>query len=110
MSVNADTASKRGRAGVPVAVIGGGWAGCAAAWALSSRGIPVVLHEAAGQAGGRCRSFHDDKLDRRIDNGNIRNGAIVGGTVINEATTGNNGTFSLRLPTGTDPVKNSLST
>ena len=39
---------------------------------------------------------------RRIDNTNIRNGAIVGGTVVNEATTGNNGTFSLRLPTGTD--------
>jgi hypothetical protein len=40
---------------------------------------------------------------RRIDASNIRNGAIVGGEVVNEATTGSNGTFSLRMPTGTDP-------
>lgn len=40
---------------------------------------------------------------RRIDASNIRNGAIVGGEVVNETTTGSNGTFSLRMPTGTDP-------
>ena len=28
------------------------------------------LYEAAGQAGGRCRSFYDAALDRLIDNGN----------------------------------------
>ena len=30
----------------------------------------VALHEAAAQAGGRCRSYYDAKLDRLIDNGN----------------------------------------
>src|SRR6476661_1388178 len=29
----------------PVHVIGGGLAGCEAAWQIASRGIPVVLHE-----------------------------------------------------------------
>ncbi|MFA6021944.1 MAG: FAD-dependent oxidoreductase, partial [Rhodospirillales bacterium] len=29
----------------------------------------VRLYEAAGHAGGRCRSFHDPILDRVIDNG-----------------------------------------
>ncbi len=45
-------------------------AGLAAALDVSRRGQPVVLYEAAGQAGGRCRSFHDETLDREIDNGN----------------------------------------
>lgn len=39
---------------------------------------------------------------RRLDASNIRNGAIVGGKVVNETTTGTNGLFSLRLPSGTD--------
>ena len=30
----------------------------------------VVLSEAAAQAGGRCRSYHDSQLDMTIDNGN----------------------------------------
>jgi squalene-associated FAD-dependent desaturase len=30
----------------------------------------VIVHEAAGQAGGRCRSYHDPALDMEIDNGN----------------------------------------
>ena len=67
LTVDADTASRRGRAGMPVAVIGGGWAGCAAAWALSSRGIPVVLHEAAGVLGGRARRV--ERAGLPIDNG-----------------------------------------
>ncbi|MCL4866787.1 MAG: FAD-dependent oxidoreductase, partial [Gemmatimonadales bacterium] len=29
----------------PVSVVGGGLAGCEAAWALAERGIPVRLHE-----------------------------------------------------------------
>ncbi len=45
-------------------------AGLAAALEVSRRGLPVVLHEAAGHAGGRCRSFFDDTLDCEIDNGN----------------------------------------
>lgn len=39
----------------------------------------------------------------RIAPGNIRNGAIVGGQTVNEATTDSAGRFALRLPTGTDP-------
>jgi squalene-associated FAD-dependent desaturase len=30
----------------------------------------VTVHEAANQAGGRCRSYHDPALDMMIDNGN----------------------------------------
>ena len=38
--------------------------------ALVERGERVVVHEAAPQAGGRCRSYHDAQLDMVIDNGN----------------------------------------
>jgi len=51
-------------------VIGAGLAGLTAAIRLSERGEAVVVHEAAGQAGGRCRSYHDPALDMEIDNGN----------------------------------------
>ncbi|MEM9683932.1 MAG: hydroxysqualene dehydroxylase HpnE [Pseudomonadota bacterium] len=51
-------------------VVGGGVAGLSAAVHLAQAGWPVSLYESAGQAGGRCRSYHDDQLDRRIDNGN----------------------------------------
>ncbi|HEY1546157.1 MAG TPA: hydroxysqualene dehydroxylase HpnE [Xanthobacteraceae bacterium] len=51
-------------------VIGAGLAGLTAAVRLSQRGETVVVHEAAGQAGGRCRSYHDPALDMEIDNGN----------------------------------------
>ena len=50
-------------------IIGAGLAGLAAAVAIAGTGKRVVLHEAAGHAGGRCRSFRDEKLDRIIDNG-----------------------------------------
>src|SRR5437868_5315442 len=53
-----------------VHVIGAGLAGLAAAVRLAQRGARPVLHEAAGQAGGRCRSYHDPALDMMIDNGN----------------------------------------
>ncbi|NBB69544.1 MAG: NAD(P)-binding protein [Alphaproteobacteria bacterium] len=51
-------------------VVGAGIAGLAAATAAATRGVRVVLWEAAPQAGGRCRSFDDARLGRRIDNGN----------------------------------------
>jgi hydroxysqualene dehydroxylase len=53
-----------------VHVIGAGLAGLAAAVRLAARGVRVIVHEAAGAAGGRCRSYHDPLLDMVIDNGN----------------------------------------
>jgi squalene-associated FAD-dependent desaturase len=53
-----------------VHVLGAGLAGLSAAVALAERGLPVVLSDAAPQAGGRCRSYHDGVLDMVIDNGN----------------------------------------
>ncbi|AJP56858.1 hypothetical protein UC34_07355 [Pandoraea vervacti] len=53
-----------------VHVIGAGLAGLAAAVRLATRGVAVVLHEAAPQAGGRCRSYFDRQLNAVIDNGN----------------------------------------
>src|SRR5690349_15470722 len=53
-----------------VHVIGAGLAGLSAAIRLTEAGHKVVMHEAAGQAGGRCRSYHDPALDMEIDNGN----------------------------------------
>jgi hydroxysqualene dehydroxylase len=41
--------------GDPVAIIGGGWAGCAAAVTLAQAGVGVVLFETAPVLGGRAR-------------------------------------------------------
>ena len=51
-------------------VVGAGLAGLAAAVRLAALGTRIVVHEAAGRAGGRCRSYHDPVLDMVIDNGN----------------------------------------
>jgi squalene-associated FAD-dependent desaturase len=53
-----------------VHVVGAGLAGLSAALRLMQAGRTVAVHEAAGQAGGRCRSYHDPALDMEIDNGN----------------------------------------
>ncbi len=53
-----------------VHIIGAGLAGLAAAARLTIEGRRVVIYEAADQAGGRCRSYFDSKLERTIDNGN----------------------------------------
>jgi hydroxysqualene dehydroxylase len=53
-----------------VHVIGAGLAGLAAAVQLQRRGAQVLLHEAAAQAGGRCRSYYDRTLGATIDSGN----------------------------------------
>jgi hydroxysqualene dehydroxylase len=53
-----------------VHVVGAGLAGLAASLRLAEAGVAVTLHEAAPQAGGRCRSYRDANLGCRIDNGN----------------------------------------
>ncbi len=55
--------SGRGR----VAVIGAGWAGCAAAVALADAGVEVALYEAGTLPGGRARRV--DRAGLPIDNG-----------------------------------------
>ncbi len=79
MAPNGETADQKAR---PRAfVIGAGISGLAAATQLAARGMAVTLYEAAGQAGGRCRSYYDPVLDQTIDNGNhlvlSGNGAII---------------------------------
>src|SRR5271163_3167970 len=51
-------------------VIGAGLAGLSAAIRLTEAGHRVVLYESGPQAGGRCRSYFDEALGCRIDNGN----------------------------------------
>jgi squalene-associated FAD-dependent desaturase len=51
-------------------VIGAGLAGLAAAVRLTQHGVPVTVHEATAQAGGRCRSYYDHAVGMEIDNGN----------------------------------------
>ena len=53
-----------------VHVVGAGLAGLAASVRLAAADRRLVLYEAAPQAGGRCRSYHDKTLGRVIDNGN----------------------------------------
>jgi hydroxysqualene dehydroxylase len=50
-----------------IAVVGGGWAGLAAAVALAERGVPVTVFEAARQLGGRARRVTLE--GRELDNG-----------------------------------------
>lgn len=50
-----------------VAVIGGGWAGCAAALALAEAGVPVTLLEASRSLGGRARAVEINGVT--LDNG-----------------------------------------
>ena len=53
-----------------VHVVGAGLAGLAAAVALAEAGWRVELYESTEHAGGRCRSYLDAELGRRVDNGN----------------------------------------
>jgi len=48
-------------------VVGGGWAGCAAAVALADAGHAVTLYEAARTLGGRARAI--EAHGRQLDNG-----------------------------------------
>ena len=51
----------------PIPVVGGGWAGCAAALTLAQNGCRVALYEAAPILGGRARGVSRDGLP--LDNG-----------------------------------------
>ncbi|MEO5698657.1 MAG: FAD-dependent oxidoreductase, partial [Burkholderiaceae bacterium] len=63
-------------AGTTLAVIGGGWAGIAAAVEAAQRGHRVTLFEMAPQLGGRARSVSVD--GQTLDNGqHILIGAYV---------------------------------
>ena len=53
-----------------VHIVGAGLAGLSTAVQLTGQGVPVRLYEAAKFAGGRCRTFHDPRLGRDVDNGN----------------------------------------
>ncbi|MBV8594394.1 MAG: FAD-dependent oxidoreductase, partial [Caulobacteraceae bacterium] len=50
--------------------VGAGLAGLSTAVVLAGAGARVRLIEAAGQAGGRCRSYDDPMLGMTLDNGN----------------------------------------
>lgn len=52
-----------------VHVVGAGLSGLACALRLALAGGRVTVYEAAGHAGGRCRSFFDENLGCTIDNG-----------------------------------------
>ena len=51
-------------------IIGGGLAGLSAALHLTHAGRAVTIYEAGPACGGRCRSYFDQALGCRIDNGN----------------------------------------
>ena len=53
-----------------VHIIGAGISGLSAAIRLANAGFKVHVHEATQQAGGRCRSYFDNELGCRLDNGN----------------------------------------
>jgi len=52
-----------------VHIVGAGLAGLAAAVRLANGGRAVIVHEATGQPGGRCRSYFDQQTGMVIDNG-----------------------------------------
>lgn len=71
-SIAGTPADKRGQAepcppGRAIAVIGAGWAGCAAAVELAQAGYKVTLLEAARTLGGRARRVETDR--KLLDNG-----------------------------------------
>lgn len=57
--------------GKKIYIIGGGIAGLTAAHYLSKKGnYQIEIFESSKFLGGRCRSFYDNHLDIKIDNGN----------------------------------------
>jgi squalene-associated FAD-dependent desaturase len=62
-----DTGGNREKHALNPAIIGGGYAGMAAAAALAGRGITVTIFESAQQLGGRARGVMHN--DTQLDNG-----------------------------------------
>lgn len=80
-----------------VAVIGAGWAGCAAAVELADHGYQVTLFEAARTLGGRARCVEVD--GKRLDNGqHILLGAYRESLALMKRVGVNIGEAILRLP------------
>ena len=67
LNVRTIAAPQPGNPANQVAVIGGGWAGCAAAAVLAGHGMQVTVYEAAPTLGGRARRVLRDGLP--LDNG-----------------------------------------
>ncbi|MFA7300248.1 MAG: FAD-dependent oxidoreductase, partial [Sideroxydans sp.] len=59
--------TREGQEGLNPAIIGGGYAGMAAAVELAARGIPVTVFESAQQLGGRARGVLHNSI--QLDNG-----------------------------------------
>ncbi|MBI4808203.1 MAG: FAD-dependent oxidoreductase [Nitrosomonadales bacterium] len=59
--------SNRKRKSLNIGIVGGGYAGMAAAAGLAAHGIPVTIFESAKQLGGRARGVRYN--DTQIDNG-----------------------------------------
>lgn len=80
-----------------VAVVGAGWAGCAAAAELANAGCRVTLFEAARTLGGRARAVELD--GRQLDNGqHILLGAYTETLRLLDMTGVDSGEALLRLP------------
>lgn len=58
-----------GSSGQRVVVVGGGWAGLAAATVLAQEGREVTLVEKSSRLGGRCFSIYHQEIGRWVDNG-----------------------------------------
>ncbi|RZS57040.1 hydroxysqualene dehydroxylase HpnE [Sphaerotilus mobilis] len=82
-----------------IAVVGGGWAGLAAAVEATSRGHAVTLIEMAPQLGGRARSLAAEAGHARLDNGqHILIGAYVATLALMRRVGVDPDTVLLRMP------------
>ncbi|MGB8337637.1 MAG: hydroxysqualene dehydroxylase HpnE [Burkholderiales bacterium] len=79
-----------------VGIIGGGWAGLAAAVELTAKKIPLTVFEAAREPGGRARKIHYNNLD--LDNGQHILLGAYGETLRLMALCGVDDNALLRLP------------
>ncbi|MFC2149986.1 hydroxysqualene dehydroxylase HpnE [Calditrichota bacterium] len=52
-----------------IAIVGGGWAGLAAATELSDYGFKCTIYEKSGELGGRCSSFWSEDFNEWLDSG-----------------------------------------